>query len=202
MRTRDELHSVLSGAENGDRIFDGRLVDHDRLETPFEGGVLFDVFLIFVEGRSPMQRRSPRASIGLGYCRRPSILRTRRADDGVDFIDEEENLTVGFCDFIEDRFQSFFKFAAVLGPGDEGTHVEGVEGLVLQRFRNVAADDAAGQPFDDGRFADARFPDEYRVVLAAPRQDFDGPADFVVTADDRVELILAGSCRQVAAVFF
>lgn len=45
--------AFFQAAENGDRIFYRRLVNHDRLETAFEGGVFFDVFLVFVEGRSP-----------------------------------------------------------------------------------------------------------------------------------------------------
>ena len=87
--------AFFQAAENGDRIFDGRLVDHDRLETPFEGSVLFDVFLVFVEGRSP-----DAAQVAAGQHRFQDIAGVHRAfgragaDDGVDFIDEEENLTV------------------------------------------------------------------------------------------------------------
>ena len=93
--------AFFQAAENGDRIFDGRLVDHDRLETPFEGGVLFDVFLIFVEGRS-----HDAAQVAAGQHRFQDIAGVHRsfgragAGRRCGFIDEEENLTVGFCDFI------------------------------------------------------------------------------------------------------
>ena len=189
--------------ENGDCVFNRRLIDHDRLETTFQSGIFFDVFLVFIERRS-----ADAAQVTAGQHRFQDVagihgaFRGAGTDDSVDFIDEEENLAVRFGDFIEDRFESFFKFATVFGTGDEGTHIEGVEGLVLQRFRDVAADDTAGQAFDDSRLADTRFTDEDRVVLTAAREDFDGAADFVVTADDRVQFILAGSSGQVAAVFF
>ena len=73
--------------------------------------------------------------------------------------------------------------------------------LVLEPFRHVAADDALGQPFDDGRLADARLADQHRVVLGAPRQHLDDPANLLVAADDRIELALGGHLRQIAAIF-
>ena len=72
--------------------------------------------------------------------------------------------------------------------------------LVLQPFRHVAADDAAGEAFDDGGLADAGLADEHRVVLRAARQHLDDAADFLVAADDRIELALARQLGEVAAV--
>ena len=195
--------TFFQATENGDCVFDRRLVNHDRLETTFQSGIFFDVFLVFIEGRS-----ADAAQVTTGQHRFQDVagihgaFRSASADDGVDFIDEEKDLAVGFGDFIEDRFESFFKFATVFGTGDEGAHIEGVEGLVFQRFRNVTADDTAGQPFDDSRLADTRFTDEDRVVLTTAGQDFDGTADFIITADDRIQFVLAGSGGQIAAVFF
>ena len=74
--------------------------------------------------------------------------------------------------------------------------------LVLEPFRHVAADDALGQAFDDGRLADAGLADQHRVVLGAPRQHLDDAANLLVAADDRIELALGGQLGQVAAVFF
>ena len=93
--------------------------------------------------------------------------------------------------FLEDGLEALLEFAAELGPGDQGAHVEGDDALVLEPLRHVAADDALGQPLDDGRLADARLADQDRVVLGAARQDLDDAADFLVAADDRIELALA-----------
>jgi hypothetical protein len=41
----------------------------------------------------------------------------------------------------------------------------------------VAGDDALGESLDDGRLAGARLADEHRVVLRAPREHLDDPAD-------------------------
>ena len=106
----------------------------------------------------------------------------------------------GVGDFLEHRLQPLLELAAILRAGDERAHVERDDALVLQAFRHVAADDAAGQPFDDGRLADAGLADEDRVVLRAARQHLDDAADLLVAADDRIELALARELGQIAAV--
>ena len=72
--------------------------------------------------------------------------------------------------------------------------------LFLRPFGHVAADDAAGQAFDDGGLADAGLADEHRVVLGAARQHLDDAADLLVAADHRIELALARQLGEVAAV--
>ena len=105
-------------------------------------------------------------------------------------------------DLLEHRLQPLLELAAVLGAGDERAHVERDDALVLQALGHVAADDAAGEPFDDGGLADAGLADEHRVVLGAARQHLDDAADLLVAADDRIELALAGQLGEVAAVAF
>ncbi len=73
--------------------------------------------------------------------------------------------------------------------------------LSLRRFRHVAIDDAQRQAFDDRRLADAGLADQHRIVLGAARQNLDRAADFVVAADDRIELALAGFAGQIAGIF-
>ena len=104
------------------------------------------------------------------------------------------------ADLLEDRFQPLLELAAVLRAGDQRAHVERDDALVLQPFGHVAADDAAGQPFDDGGLADARLADEHRIVLGAARQHLDDAADLLVAANHRIELALARQLGQIAAV--
>ena len=35
--------------ENFYCLFNGRLIDHDGLEAPFESGIAFDAFAVFIE---------------------------------------------------------------------------------------------------------------------------------------------------------
>ncbi len=47
------------------------------------------------------------------------------ADQGVELVDEENDLAVGVDDLLEDRLEAILELAAVLGAGDQGAHVEG-----------------------------------------------------------------------------
>ena len=73
--------------------------------------------------------------------------------------------------------------------------------LPLRPFRHFAVDDALREAFDNGRLADARLADEHRVVLRAAREHLHRAADFVVAADDRIELAARGARREVDGVF-
>ncbi len=52
------------------------------------------------------------------------------ADEGVEFVDEEDDAAFLFLDFFENGFEAFFEFAAVFGASDEGAEVEGEEFFV------------------------------------------------------------------------
>ena len=115
-------------------------------------------------------------------------------------VDEGDDLPVRARNLGQNRLQTFLEFAAVLRAGDHRRHVEGDEALVAQGLRNVARDDALGEAFDDGRFADAGLADQNRVVLGTAGQDLHDAANLVVAADDRIELAFTRNLRQVAPV--
>ena len=150
---------------------------------------------------APIVCSSPRASIGFSMFE-ASIAPFGRAgaDDGVQLVDEQDDLAGGVGDFLEHGLQPLLELAAVLRAGDERAHVEGDDLLVLQPLGHVLADDPLGQPLDDGGLADAGLADEHRVVLGPARQHLDHAADLFVAADDRVELALARELGEVAAV--
>ena len=178
-----------------------RLADHDRLEAPLERGVLLDVLAVLVE-----RGRADGVQLAARQHRLEHVRRVHRAfggagaDDGVQLVDEEDDLAGGVGDFLQDRLQPLLELAAVLRAGDERAHVERDDLLVLEPFGHVLPDDALRQPFDDGGLADAGLADEHRVVLGAARQHLDDAADLLVAADDRIELALARELGQVAAV--
>ncbi len=115
-------------------------------------------------------------------------------------VDEQDDLAVGFSDFLDDGLKPILEFAPILRPGDERAHVQGDDLLVLEHGRHIAVDDADGQALDDGGLADAGFADQYRIVLGAPAQDLHGAADFLIAADHRIQLALAGEFDQIAAI--
>jgi hypothetical protein len=70
---------------------------------------------------------------------------------------------------------------------------------VSKQFGNVAVDDHLGQALDDRRLADTRLTEEDRIILLSTREDLDDPLDFILAADDRVQLALPGQVGQVSA---
>ena len=197
-----DLVLFAEAAQDGDGVLDAGLVDHDGLEAALEGGVLLDVLAIFVErGRADAVEFAAREH-GLEHVAGVhGSLGLARADHGVDFIDEEDDLAGGLGDFLEHGLEAFLEFTAELGAGDERGEIERDDFLVLERVRHVAADDALREALDDGGLADARFADEDRIVLRAAGKDLDGAADFGIAADNGIELVLAREFGEVAAIF-
>jgi hypothetical protein len=195
------LVALAQAAQDADGVFDRRLADHHRLEAPLERRVLLDVLAVFVERGRPdrvqLAARQHRLEHVGGVER---ALGRARADDGVQLVDEQDDLAFGVDDLLEDGLEPLLELAAVLRAGHQRAHVEPDDLLVLQPLRHVAAHDALRQAFDDGGLADPGLADEHRVVLGAAREHLDHAADLFVAADDRVELAAARQLGQVAAV--
>ena len=119
-------------------------------------------------------------------------LRFSCANDGVDFVNKEDDSALGFDDFVEDCFEAFFKFAPKLGSCDKGTKIESYDSLLFQAFWDVSCDDAAGETLYDGGFADSGFADENRIVLRSAGEDLNGATNLLISADDRIQFALAG----------
>ena len=94
-------------------------------------------------------------------------------------------------------FRRFSNSPFMLAPACSRPTSSDQQRHVLEHRRHVAAGDAGGKAFDDGRFADARLAGEDRVVLPAAHEDIDELADFLVAADDRIELALFGPLGPV-----
>ena len=185
--------ALAQAAQDRNGVFDRRLIDQHGLEAALERGVLFDVLAVFVErgGADAVQLAARQHGLEqvAGVHRAFGLA---RADDGVQLVDEQDDLAFGRLHFLEDGLEALLELAAELGAGDQRAHVERDDALVLQALGHVAADDALGQAFDDGGLADARLADQHGVVLGAPRQHLDDAADLFVAADDRIELALRG----------
>ena len=151
---------------------------------------------------APTSRSSPRASIGL-IMLPASIARLAGragADDGVQLVDERDDLARRVLDVVEHGLEPFLELAAVLRAGDHRAEVQRDDGLVAQALRHVAGDDALGQALDDRGLADAGLTDQHRVVLGATGQHLHDATNLVVAPDDRVELAFAGALGQVGGV--
>ena len=193
---------VLKPPEDRNRIGNGRLFDVDRLKAAGQGGVLLDVFFIFVERggadavqfaarqRGLKQVRGIHGAVGLAG-----------ADQGVHLVDKQN---VGACrggHFLQHGLEALLELAAIFGARDQRAKIEREEFLVVQALRHVAVDDAQREPLDDRGLADARLADQHRIVLGPARQHLDGSADFLIAPNHRIKLAVAGSLGQIARIF-
>ena len=124
--------------------------------------------------------------------------RRTRAHQGVQLVDEDDGVLV-LHQLLHDGLEPLFELAAVLGAGHDQRKVQRQDALVGQERRHVAFGDALRQAFHDGRLADARLADQHRVVLGAAAEDLDHALQFVIAPDQRVERIVHGGLREVAA---
>ena len=113
-------------------------------------------------------------------------------------VDEQDDVAAG-PDLLEDLLEALLEVTAVARPGDQGAQVERVQLLVLEGFRHLALDDLLGESLHHRGLAHAGLTDQHRVVLGAPGQHLHDPLDFLLPADDRVELAFPGTLGEVAA---
>ena len=198
------LERVAQAAQDHDGLRHRRLRHEHRLEAPLQRRVLLDVLLVLVErgGADQVQLAAGERRLEhVGDVEPALAAALAGADDGVDLVDEQDQLSCSLRDLLEDLLHAFLELAAVLRARDHRVDRELDEALVAQRLRHLAGDDALGQALDDGGLADARLADQHRVVLLAPGQHLDGGLDLLGPADHRVELALAGELGEVAGVF-
>ena len=189
-------------AQNGDGILDRWLIHEHSLEPSLQGGVFLNVFAIFIQ-----RGRTDEVHFASGQHRLEEVRRIHRpfgctcTDHGVEFVDEEEHLPLRRLDFLEDGLQALFEFSTEFRPGDERAHIKHDDTLLFEPFGHIAFDDALRQAFDDGCFTDTRLTDQDGIVLGSSRQNLNGTSDFVITADDRIELALAREFSEISPIF-
>ena len=193
---------LLDSPEDGDGIHRIRFIDHHRLEPPLERFVLLEIFLVFLQGRCANDMQFPpgkRRLEDIGGVHGPFA--RAGPDQGMDLVDEQDDLPFSGNHFLNHAFQPFLEFSLEFGPGDQGPHIKGKDLFGLQVFRYIPVNDPVGESFGNGGLSHAGFPDEDRVILRSPGKDLQHPADLFVTTDDRIEFSGTGKIIQVPGVF-
>ena len=185
------LVAVLDAAQDGNGIGYGRLCDQHHLKTAFQRLVFFEVLAILVEGGCADGAQFAAGESGFQNVRRiHCAFRSARAHERMDFVDEQNDLSIRFGDFPDDSFQPVLEFAAVFGARDERAHIERDQPLVLEPFRYIALHDANGQTFRNRRFPDPGFPDQHRIVFGPAGKNLQDAPDFFVAPDNGVDAAL------------
>ena len=192
---------LLQAAQDGDGFGGRGLVHHHLLETALQGLVLLEVLLVLVQGGGAdgaqlAARERGLEDIGGVHGAGGAACAHQR----VDLVDEEDDLAVAVHDFLDHALQPLLEFALVLGACDQRAHVQGEDLAALEVLGHLPVHDLGGDAFRDGGLADTRFADQDRVVLGPPAQDLQHATDFLVAADDRVELSFGRGLVEVHGV--
>ena len=189
---------VADAAEDAHGVLGRGVVDLHRLEAALEGGVLLDVLAVLGErGRADALDLAAREGGLEDVGRVHRALGGAGADDGVDLVDEEDDV-LGALDLVHHALDALLELAAVLGAGDHQRHVERHDLAVEQDLGDGAGGDLLGEALDDGRLADAGLADEDGVVLGAAAEDLHDAADLLLAPDHGVELASLGQLGEVA----
>ena len=126
-----DLHAMvnfvffLQPAQDGNGGFHRGLVHQDLLEAAFQGGVLFNVLAVFVQGGGTHAMQLATRQRGLEHVAGiHGAFCLAGAHHGVQLVDKDDGLAFILGQFIEHGFQALFKLAAKLGPGQQGSHVQ------------------------------------------------------------------------------
>ena len=113
------LVALLEPAQDRDGVVDRRLAHVDLLEAALERGVLLDVLAELVE-----RGGADHAQLAAGEHRLDHVAGVDRtlgragADDGVQLVDEGDDLAVAVGDLLEHRLEAVLELTAVLGARD------------------------------------------------------------------------------------
>ena len=195
--------ALLQAAQDRDRVFDGRLADQDWLKAAFERGIFLDVLLVFVQ-----RGRADRAQFAAGQRRLQNVgsvhraFGRARANQRVQFVDEQNDLPFRLRNFFQHRLQPFFKFAAKFRAGHQRRKIQRYESSwssrrPARRRKRSAAPSLRRWP-SCRRPARQSAPDCSFVRRA---ENLHHAPNFFIAPDHRIELRAARQLRQIARVF-
>ena len=182
--------TVAQAKENLYSICLGRFAYENRLETAGQSHILFNMFLIFINGRSANALQFP-----TGQGRLENIGRIHGTFDGtgtdelMELVNKEDDRRIVANSF-NNLFDTFFKFTAIFRTGNEAGHIEGKDTFPCQYIRYGAIDNALGQAFGNSRLAYARCTNEDRIVFRPAAENLNNPVDLIFPANYRIDFSL------------
>src|SRR5215213_3539768 len=183
-----DLVTFLQATQDRDRIFDSRFTDVHLLESAFECRIFLDVLLVFGESCGAHTSELTARESGLQHVRSiDCAFGSARANERVQLVDEENDLSLGALDLFQNRFESIFKFATILRACQHRAEVESDQSLVTQSLRHVARDDSLREPFDDRSLTNARLANQHRIVFCSSGKNLDRATYLIVATDDGIE---------------
>ena len=116
----------------------------------------------------------------------------------MDLVDEQDDVTA-LVDLLQHLLQALLEVTAVAGARHQGTQVQGVQLLILQRLRHLAVDNVQRQAFHHSGLTHTGLADKHRVVLSAAGQDLHDALDFILAPHNRIQLAILSGLGEVTA---
>ena len=195
--------TILQSTQDRNRVLHSRFFYHNRLETPFQSGIFFNILSVFIQSGSTDTVQLTTSQHRFQHITRiQSTVRLAGTNNGVQLINEQNDLSVAVLHIIQYGFQTFLEFTSVFCTGYQCSHIQSEYLLVLQSLRDITFYNTLCQPFHHGGLTDTGFTDKYRVVLRLTGQDTYHVTDLTVSSDDRIQLLVSRFLHQILTVFF
>ena len=123
------------------------------------------------------------------------------ADNGVQLVDEQNDLSFALLHFVKYGFQTFLEFAAELCACYQRAQVKAVQTAVFKSLRHVACGNTLRQSFGNCRLTDAGFTYQHGVILCLTTKNLYAVTNLVLTSDHGVEFLFLCQFHKVGRVF-
>ena len=115
----------------------------------------------------------------------------------MEFINEQNDLTIAFLYFFQYRFKSFLKFSTIFCTGYQCTHIKCKNLFILQSFGYITLYNTMCKSFYGCGLTDTGFTDQYRIILCLTGKNTDHISDLFITADNRIKLSVFGTLYEI-----
>ena len=194
--------ALLESTQNRYGVLHTGFTHHHRLESALESGILLDVFPILIQGRRPDGAQLPSCKLRFQKIRgvhrslsRPS------SDDGVQLINEKNDLPLAGSDLLEEGFEAILELPTKFGASNHGTNIHSNEPFVFEGFGHIAAHDAASKSLDNRGLAHTGLTNKNGVVFGSTGEDLHRAADFLITTDHGVNFAILCKRGEIATIF-
>mmetsp|Transcript_67005 Transcript_67005/g.216608 ORF Transcript_67005/g.216608 Transcript_67005/m.216608 type:complete len:549 (+) Transcript_67005:866-2512(+) len=197
-----DLVAARQAPQDLHRLIDCGLRHLHWLEAALQGLVLLDVLAVLLDCGRPDDLHLASRERRLQHVRGvhgAAAAGAAGADEGVDLVDHQDDVTLGLGHLLDDVLESFLELTSVLGACEQAREVELNDLLAPQELWNVSVGDALRKTLGDRGLANAGLADEHRVVLLAARQNLNGPLQLLRAANHGVQLAVKRSLREVFA---
>ena len=192
------LVALTQPPQDGDGVLHRRLADQHRLEAPLQGGVGLHVRAVLVEGGGADHVQVAAGQGGLQHVGGvEGAVSPAGPHHHVHLVDERDDAPVRRHDLGQHGLQPLLELAPQRRPRHHGGDVQGDDLPVRECAGHIPGGDPLGEPLHDRRLAHAGLTNEDRVVLRAPGQHLNGPADLIVPPDHRIQLVGPSQLRQI-----